>query len=88
MSSSYPNVSKLHKPGLLNDIECLDQLRNISVLDVTAISNLDVKEVKYTTSGLVQRLYADLEHMTNKVVPTNSGATGSDAGTHVQKSPA
>ena len=67
--------------SLLNDIECLDQLRNISELDVTAISNLDAKEVKYTTSGLVQRLYADLEHMTSKVVPTNSGATGSDAGT-------
>ena len=65
----------------LNDIECLDQLRNISELDVTAMSNLDAKEVKYTTSGLVQRLYADLEHMTSEVVPTNSEATGSDAET-------
>ena len=67
--------------SLLNDIECLDQLRNISELDVTSISNLDAKEVKYTTSGLIQRLYADLEHMTSEVVQTNSGATGSDAGT-------
>ena len=65
----------------LNDIQCQDKLKNISELDVTAISNLDAKEVKYTTSGLVQRLYADLEHMTSKVVPTNSGATGRDAGT-------
>ena len=56
-------------------------LCNVSLFDVSAISNLDAKEVKYTTSGLVQRLYADLEHMTSKVVPTNSGATGSDAGT-------
>jgi len=45
------------------------------------MSNLDAKEVKYTTSGLVQRLYADLEHMTSEVVPTNSEATGSDAET-------
>ena len=65
----------------LNDLECQDQLSNISELDVTAMSNHDAKSLKYATSGLVQRLYADLEHVTSKVVPTNSGAAGRDAET-------
>ena len=65
----------------LNDLECQDQLSNISELDVTAMSNHDAKALKYATSGLVQRLYADLEHVTSKVVPTNSGAAGRDAET-------
>ena len=72
--------------SLLNDIECWITL-NISELDVTAISNLDAKEVKYTTSGLVQRLYADLEHMTSKVVPTNLVPQEATLGRVIQKSP-
>jgi len=65
----------------LNDMECQDQLKNISELDVTAMSNHDAKSLKYATSGLVQRLYADLEHVTSEVVPTNSTAIRSDAET-------
>ena len=61
----------------LNDIECLDQLKNISELDVTAISNYDAKALKYATSGLVQRLYADLEQVGSVVTTTNSTTAGS-----------
>ena len=67
--------------SLLNDIECQDQLANISELNVTEMSNHDARALKYAMTGLVQRLYADLEHVTSEVVPTNSGATASDAGT-------
>ena len=63
----------------LNDIECQDQPSNVSELDVTAMSKHGAKALKYATSRLVRHLYADLEHVTSEVVPTNSTATRSDA---------